>query len=143
MPATPDIKPVNVKTIILWRTTLIPANLAASALCPMARVLLPNGVRCNSRPKIIPKIIIIGRVFGINVVPNVSKPKLVQNSGNSFTVFSPKIPLAIPRYNARVPMVTASEPSPSLVTKKPFKNPHTVPTARQIIIASQIGAPLA
>ena len=40
-------------------------------------------------------------------------------------------------------MVTAKEPRPTLVTRKPFINPQRVPTAMQIRIASQIGAPCA
>ena len=55
-------------------------------------------------------------------------PRLVYAVGKFATVFGPSRIVAIPRYSASVPIVTASEGSPSRVTSRPLNAPAASPT---------------
>ncbi len=59
---------------------------------------------------------------GTGVVPN-----WVKFDGKSATAPSPSTTSARPRYRARVPIVTARDGRPSLVTSRPLTRPHTAP----------------
>ncbi len=57
------------------------------------------------------------------------------------TVFGPSKMVAIPRYSASVPIVTASEGSRSLVTSSPLTAPAASPTAAITTKMAGIGHP--
>ena len=59
----------------------------------------------------------------------------------SVTDSSPMTTKASPRNRASVPIVTASEGSPSRVTSTPLKAPHSAPAARQMGMISSSGRP--
>ena len=66
-------------------------------------------------------------------------PILVSDCGNPPTEFVPSTISAMPRNSVSVPIVTAIEGSPSLVTSTPLSAPPAAPTIRTATIAQAIG----
>ena len=62
----------------------------------------------------------------------------VSSDGKSETFWSPMTTRASPRNSARVPMVTASDDSPSRVISSPLNAPHRAPTATQMVMTTQM-----
>ncbi len=81
-------------------------------------------------------------MFGMNVPAKFPNARSVQVVGKSVTDSSPMITKASPRNSANVPIVTASDGSPSRVTRRPLKAPHAAPATRQIGMMSSSGMPL-
>src|SRR5215218_390267 len=80
-------------------------------------------------------------VLGMNVPAKLPKARSVQVAGKSVTDSSPMTTKASPRKSASVPIVTASEGSPSRVTRTPLNAPHSAPANRQIGMMSSSGSP--
>ena len=66
---------------------------------------------------------------------------VVQYSGKFTTDFVPRMPTAIPRNSASVPIVTAREGSPTTVTRTPLMAPQTMPSTSAASAASSTGQP--
>ena len=65
----------------------------------------------------------------------------VQTAGKSVTDSSPMTTKASPRNSASVPIVTASDGSPSRVTRMPLNAPQSAPATMQIGMISSSGRP--
>ncbi len=78
---------------------------------------------------------------GMPVAPSFEVKKAVSGLGKLATALSPMVTRASPRKSARVPMVTASDGSPSTAIRKPLNIPHTNPTSRLTASTSQISMP--
>jgi len=78
---------------------------------------------------------------GNPVCPSSNLVTSVQAWGNPVIDSVPSRPTAMPRYNASVPMVTASDGSPIRVTSRPFSRPPATPTSSTRTIASSNGTP--
>ena len=80
-------------------------------------------------------------MFGTNVPAKLPNARSVQTPGKSVTDSSPITTYASPRNSASVPIVTASDGSPSRVTIRPLNAPQAAPTTRQIGMISSSGSP--
>src|SRR5918997_3237611 len=107
----------------------------------MAYTERPNGVACRSTANATARIANSTIVLGINVPAKLPNARSVQTAGKSVTDSSPMTTYASPRNSASVPIVTASDGSPSRVTRKPLNAPHTAPATRQIGMISSSGRP--
>ena len=81
-------------------------------------------------------------VLGMNVPAKLPNARSVHVAGKSVTDSSPMTTKASPRNSASVPIVTASDGSPSRVTSTPLNAPHSAPTTMQIGMISSSGRPL-
>src|SRR5688572_5652022 len=141
MPPRALITPAATNSQNLVRPTPMPLKRAASSLLPMAYSDRPIGVAC-SRTAVIATSTSSGRITtGIPVSPIELIAHEVQARGKSATAWSPSTTNARPRYRASVPIVTASDGSPTLVTRKPLNAPRTAPRSRTIGMIASSGRP--
>src|SRR6516162_10718288 len=110
--ANEDIDPDATNAPRIAHLTLIPENLVASRLLPIAYSTRPQWVACRKTANAIKKSIKTIELHGIGVLPIVPNPIFWYHSGKPLTPRSLRIICATPRYNASVPMVTTREGSP-------------------------------
>src|SRR4051812_4548193 len=108
----------------------MPLKRAASSLLPMAYRDRPIGVACRTTAVTATSTSNGTTTTGMPVSPMELIAHAVQARGKSATAWSPRTTNARPRYRASVPIVTASEGSPTFVTRKPLKAPRTAPRSR-------------
>ena len=82
-----------------------------------------------------------GSTYGMCVPGKTLEPSFVHPFGKLATGVSPSSAQHSPRKRASVPIVTASELRPSVVTRKPLKAPQSAPTTSATMQASHMGAP--
>ena len=70
-------------------------------------------------------------------------PIFVRDGGKPPTVLFGRMICAMPRNSVSVPIVTASDGSPTRVTSTPFSSPPAAPTTSAASIAGQIDQPWA
>src|SRR5207248_991389 len=90
----------------------------------------PNEVMRSTTPVTMARIRNTATESDSQEIPrNPLTPTFVYLAGKLETVVGPSTTLASPLYNVRVPMVTASDGSPALVTSSPLMRPATHPIA--------------
>src|SRR6185437_15924504 len=103
----------------------------------------PVAVKCSTMPKITASTMKMARFHGIWVPGSGLMPMPMYPDGKSETVLGPSRISATPRYSARVPIVTASEGSPTRVTSRPLISPARMPTRATTTKMASMGHPLA
>src|SRR5437868_2461828 len=102
----------------------MPAWKAASWLSPIAYRDRPNGVIRSTTPVITANTTKMATDHDSHETPrNPLTPRVLKGAGKFDTVEAPSITLARPRYRVRVPIVTASDGSPTRVMSKPLIRP--------------------
>src|SRR5919205_419924 len=96
----------------------------------MANSDRPKPVKCRTTPKMMARMITGIIHTGMPEAPILACRPLVMARGKLVTAWSPRTTNASPRYSARVPIVTASDGSPSTETRTPLSAPETAPRSR-------------